>query len=144
MVGYTHESTTFWRIWEPDIHMVRSQSEVIFDKEQNACILCTTPGIDIFGLPSAYIEELLTGAGFLQAQNAAIGSGGDGLLHRLCKDISGTGEGNRGGDHGHINDVIDDLGHMPDDSTHRSLPARAGSRSYPPDEGRYNHSHKQS
>jgi len=137
MVGYTHESTTLWRIWDPDFHVVRTQSEVIFDKEQNAYVSCTTAGIDIFGLPenAEYIEELHTGDGLLRAQNTAIGTGGDGLLHGRPKDISGTGEGHSGGDHGHTDDVTDVQWHLPDDHTHRSLPARTGSRSYPPDEG---------
>ena len=60
--------------------------------------------------------------------------GGDGLLHGRPKDISGTGEGPRG-DHGHTNDVTDVHWDLPDDHTHRSLPARTGLRSYPPDEG---------
>ena len=135
MVGYTHDSTPVWRIWDPNFQVVRAQSEVIFDEERNAYVSCTTDGIDIFGLPenAEYIEELHTGDGLLRAQN--IGTDGDGLLHARPKDISGTGEGHRGGDHGHTEDVTDVHCHLPDDHTHRSLPARTGSRSYPPDEG---------
>jgi hypothetical protein len=152
MVGYTHDSTTLCRIWDPNFQVVRAQSEVIFDEERNAYVSCTTDGIDIFGLPenAEYIEELHTGDGLLRTQNTAIGTdgdglfrtqnttigtGGDGLLHGRPKDISGTGEGHRGGDHGHTDDVTDVHWHLPDDHTHRSLPARTGSRSYPPDEG---------
>ena len=116
--------------------MVRAQSEVIFDEERNACVSCTTDGIDIFGLPedAEYIEELHTGDGLLRAQN--IGTDGDGLLHGRPKDISGTGEGHSGGDHGHTDDVTDVYCHLPDDHIlRRSLPARTGSRSFPPDEG---------
>jgi len=51
IVGYTHDSTTLWRIWDPNIQVVRAQSEVIFDEERNAYVSCTTDGIDIFGLP---------------------------------------------------------------------------------------------
>jgi len=51
MVGYTHDSTTLWRIWDPNFQVVRVQSEVILDEEQNAYVSCTTDGIDIFGLP---------------------------------------------------------------------------------------------
>jgi hypothetical protein len=60
MVGYTHDSTTFWRIWDPNFQVVRAQSEVIFDEERNSYISCTTDGIDIFGLPenAQYIEQL--------------------------------------------------------------------------------------
>jgi len=72
--------------------------------------------------------------GLLQAQN--IGTDGDGLRHARPKDISGSGEGHRGGDHGHTNHVTDVHCHLPDDHTlRRSLPARTGLRSYPPDEG---------
>jgi len=137
MVGYTHDSTTLWRIWDPNFQVVRAQSEVIFDEEQNAYVSCTTDGIDIFGLPenAEYIEELHTGDGLLRAQNTAIGMGGDGLPHARPKDISGTGEGHSGGDHGRTDDGTDVQWHLPDDHTHRSLPACSGSRSYPPGEG---------
>jgi len=122
MVGYTHDSTTLWRIWDPNFQVVRAQSEVIFDEERNAYVSSTTDGIDIFGLPenAEYIEELHTG---------------DGLLDGRPKDISGTGKGHSGGDHGHTDDVTDVHCHVPDDHTRRSLPARTASRSYPPDEG---------
>ena len=36
MVGYVHNSTTLWRIWDPEFKAVKSQSEVIFDEERNA------------------------------------------------------------------------------------------------------------
>jgi hypothetical protein len=60
--GYTHDSTTLWRIWDPNFQVVQAQSEVIFDEEWNAYVSCTTDGIDIFGLPedAEYIEELHT------------------------------------------------------------------------------------
>jgi hypothetical protein len=138
MVGYTHDSTTIWRIWDPNCQVVRVQSEVIFDEEQNAYISCTADGIDIFGLPenAQYIEELHTGDKLLhvqdtrdgyalpQAQNTAIGTGGNGLLHGGPKNISGTGEGHCGGDHTHTDDVTDVQWHMPDGHTQQSLPAR--------------------
>jgi len=110
MVGYTHDSTTLWKIWDPNFQVVGAQSEVIFDEERNAYISCTTDRINIFGLPedAEYIEELHTGDGLLglwdtrdgdgllPAQNIATGMGGDGLLNGRPKDISGTGEGPRG------------------------------------------------
>jgi hypothetical protein len=70
MVGYTHDSTTLWRIWDPNFQVVRAQSEVIFDEERNAYVSCTTDGIDIFGLAedAEYIEELHTGDGLLRMQ----------------------------------------------------------------------------
>ena len=36
MVGYVHNSTTLWRIWDPEFKAVKSQSEVIFNEERNA------------------------------------------------------------------------------------------------------------
>jgi len=124
--------------------------EVIFDAERKAYVSCTTDGIDIFGLPehAEYIEELHSGDGLLHvqdtrdgdgllsAQNTAMGIGGDGLLHGRPNDISGTGEGHRGGDHSHTDDVTDVHCHLPDDHMLcGSLPACTGSRSYPPDKG---------
>jgi len=99
LVGYTHNSTTFWRIWNPHFAVVQVQSEVVIDEEGTACISCATDGIDIFTLPedAEYIKKLHTGDGLLRSQNAAIGTGGDGLLHGRPKNISGTGEDLRGG-----------------------------------------------
>jgi len=115
----------------------QAQSEVIFDEERNVYVSCTRDGIDIFGLPHSaeYIEELHTADGLLRAQDTTSGMGGDGLLQCRPKDISGTGEGPRG-DHGHTDDDVTDVHwHLHDDHTHQSLPARTGSRSYPPHEG---------
>ena len=41
MVGYVHNSTTLWRIWDPEFKTVKGQSEVIFDEEQNAYSSCS-------------------------------------------------------------------------------------------------------
>jgi len=60
--------------------------------------------------------------------------GGDRLLHGRPKDISGPGEGHRGGDHGHTDDATDVHWHLPDNHTHRSLTACTGLISYPSDE----------
>jgi carboxylesterase type B len=38
MVGYVHNSTTLWRIWDPEHSMVKAQSDVIFDEDRNAYI----------------------------------------------------------------------------------------------------------
>jgi hypothetical protein len=35
MVGYTHDSKTLWRIWDPEFQKVNAQSEVVFDVERN-------------------------------------------------------------------------------------------------------------
>jgi hypothetical protein len=40
MVDYTHDSKTLWRIWDPEFHKVNAQSEVVFDEERNAHMLC--------------------------------------------------------------------------------------------------------
>ena len=69
MVGYVHDSTTVWKIWDPEEGKVKSQSEVIFDEERNAYASCP-PAYeteeeeeDIFGLKAReprqleYIEE---------------------------------------------------------------------------------------
>jgi len=79
------------------------------------------------------VQDMRDGDGLLRAQN--IGTDGDGVLHARPKDISGTDEGHRGGDHGHTDDVTDVHCQLPDDHTLcQSLPARTGLRSYPPDE----------
>jgi len=40
MVGYVHDSTTLWRIWDPEHNTVKAQSDVIFDEDRNAYISC--------------------------------------------------------------------------------------------------------
>jgi len=40
MVGYIYDSTTLWRIWDPEHKTVKVQSDVIFDEEKNAYISC--------------------------------------------------------------------------------------------------------
>ena len=70
MVGYVHDSTTLWRIWDPAFRVVRSQSDVIFDDERIAhSSSLHGDQRDIFELPeeTEYAEEIETG--------------GDGLLH---------------------------------------------------------------
>jgi len=32
VAGYVHDSTTLWRIWDPEHNSVKAQSDVIFDK----------------------------------------------------------------------------------------------------------------
>ena len=43
MVGYVHDSTTTWRIWNPEFEKANTQSDVIFDEERNAYIACPPP-----------------------------------------------------------------------------------------------------
>ena len=65
MVGYTHHSKTWWRLWDPECQTVKTQSEVIFDEERNAHLLCQhgSNEIDMFGLPEdeEYVKETDTG-----------------------------------------------------------------------------------
>jgi len=98
MVGYVHDSTTLWRIWDPEHNTVKAQSDVIFDEERNAYIsspqsLQRKQGvyddepkemteIDIFGLPQeeTHIEDIDA-------------SGTDeSMAHGRTHDTSGTGE----------------------------------------------------
>jgi len=54
-------SKTLWRIWDPKIQRVKTQSEVVFDEERNAHMSCQhgSNEIDMFGLPEdwEYVEE---------------------------------------------------------------------------------------
>jgi len=65
MVGYTHNSKTMWRIWDPEFQKVKAQSEVVFDEEINAhtSFQHGNNEIDIFGLPEdeEYVEGTDTG-----------------------------------------------------------------------------------
>ena len=98
MVGYVHDSTTLWRIWDPEHNTVKAQSDVIFDEERNAYLSCPqslkqkqgvhddepkeTTEIDIFGLPQeeTHIEDIDA-------------SGTDeSMAHGRTQDTSGTGE----------------------------------------------------
>jgi hypothetical protein len=68
MVGYVHDSTTTWRIWDPEFKTIRTQSDVIFDEERNAYVSCPqslkrkhgthaeTTEIDIFDLPQEKVH----------------------------------------------------------------------------------------
>jgi len=64
MVGYTHDSKTGWRIWDPKFQWVETQSEVIFDEERNTHMSCQhgSNAIDMFGLPEdeEYVKEIDT------------------------------------------------------------------------------------
>jgi hypothetical protein len=63
MAGYTHDSKTLWRIWDPEFEKVKAQSEVIFDEVRNAHMSClherNETDTDILGLSEdkEYIEE---------------------------------------------------------------------------------------
>jgi len=55
MVGYTHDSKTLWRIWDPEFQKVKAQSEVVFGEERNVHMSCLHESneidTDMFGLP---------------------------------------------------------------------------------------------
>jgi len=113
MVGYVHNSTTLWRIWDPAFRVVRSQSDVIFDEERNAHTSCLhRDQTDIFELPEEmeYVEEIETGR--------------DGLLYAHA-GTSRTGEGHGSGDHDCTDNDRDR--NLPDKC--RSLAASTGVRS---------------
>jgi len=65
MVGYTHDSKSLWRIWDPEFQRVKTQLEVVFDEARNALMSCQhgSNEIDMFGLPEdeEYVEETDTG-----------------------------------------------------------------------------------
>jgi len=65
VVGYTHDSKTLWRIWDPQFWRVKTQSEVVFDEERNGHMSCQhgSNEIEMFGLPEDedYVEETDTG-----------------------------------------------------------------------------------
>jgi len=118
MVGYVHDSTTLWRIWDPALQVVRSQSDVIFDEERNAQASCLRGDqTDIFDLPeeTEYVKEIETGR--------------DGLLYDH-PGTSRTGEGHGSGDH----DCTDTATHHNLPDNRQSLPASTSVRSCPPDE----------
>jgi len=64
-VGYTHESKSLWRIWDPEFQRVKTQAEVVFDEERNAHMSCQhgSNEIDMFGFPEdeQYVKETDTG-----------------------------------------------------------------------------------
>jgi len=61
MAGYTLDSKTLWKLWDPEIQRVKAQSEVIFDEDKNAHISSQHDSneIDMFELPEdeEYVEE---------------------------------------------------------------------------------------
>jgi len=65
ILDYTHDSILLWRIWDPKFQRVKTQSEVVFDEEMNAHLLCQhgTNEITMFGLPQDedYVKETDTG-----------------------------------------------------------------------------------
>jgi len=65
MVGYTQNTKSFWRLWDPEFQWVKAQSKVIFDDESNAHMVCQHESneIDIFEWPEdeEYVADSDTG-----------------------------------------------------------------------------------
>jgi hypothetical protein len=74
MVGYTHDSKTLWRIWDLELQKEKAQSEVVFDENRNANMLCQlgSNDIDLIGLPEneEYVDEIDTGDEPLHGQES--------------------------------------------------------------------------
>jgi hypothetical protein len=70
MVGYTHDSTTLLRIWDPEFQKIKPQREVVFNEERNAHMSCRHGSNEfaIFELSEdeEYVEETDTGDGPLR------------------------------------------------------------------------------
>ena len=59
MVGYVHDSTTTWKVWDPEFNTVRTQSDVVFDEERNAHVSCPespSQEADPLGLPQEEVH----------------------------------------------------------------------------------------
>jgi hypothetical protein len=119
MVGYVHDSTTLWTMWDPAFQIVRTQLDVIFDEERNTqASRLHGDQTDIFELreETEYVDE--------------IEPGGDGLV---CDNAgtSRTGEGHGSGNHDRTDNDTDRI--LPDTDNRQSPPASTGVRSRPPD-----------
>jgi hypothetical protein len=60
MLGYVHDTTKIWRIWDPEQRKVVNCSDVEFDENQTAHISCVDNENDALGLPEKepiYTEE---------------------------------------------------------------------------------------
>jgi len=117
MVGYVHDSTILWRIWDPKPNTVMAQSDVIFDEDRNPYILCPQSvkcknsgkiiqteeftKIDLFDLLQ---EEI-------HIEDIDLGGMGESMDHGRTHTMSGTGDSMS---HGHTEDA------------HRTNPAESG------------------
>jgi hypothetical protein len=81
MVGYVHDSTTLWRIWDPEHNTVKAQSDVIFDKVYTMMSQKRLPKLTYSVYrKNTHIEEIDT-------------SGTDeSMAHGRTQHTSGTGE----------------------------------------------------
>jgi len=61
MVGYVHDTTKIWRIWDPEFKKVVQCSDVKFYEGRTAYLSCIDNERDALGLPDkepTYVEEL--------------------------------------------------------------------------------------
>jgi len=66
MLGYVHNTTKIWRIWDPEQRKVVNCSDVEFDENQTAHISCIDNENDALGLPEQepiYTEEQVAETG---------------------------------------------------------------------------------
>lgn len=111
MVGYIHNLTRLWMIWDPAFHLTRSLSENIFNVKRNAHIsFLQADQTNIFELAEEpeYVKDIETSS--------------DGLLHANPGNVQ-PGEGHRSGNHDRTHHDTDC--NLPDADNHRSLPSSA-------------------
>jgi len=101
IVGNVHDSTTVWRILDPEHNTVKAQSDVIFDKDRNVYISCPQSlkrknsseteqpeiteeltEIDLFDLPQAEIH----------IEDIVLSRMGESMDHGHTRSMSGTEE----------------------------------------------------
>jgi len=98
MVGYVHDSTTSWRIWNPEHNTVKAQSDVICDEDWNAYISCPRSlkrknsgeidqleeitEIDLFDQPQQEVH----------VEDIGLSEMGEYMDHGRTHTMSGTGE----------------------------------------------------
>jgi len=66
MLGYVHNTTKIWRIWDPEQRKVVNCSDVEFDENQTAHISCIDNENDVLGIPEQepiYTEEQVVETG---------------------------------------------------------------------------------
>jgi len=74
MLGYVHNTTKIWRIWDPEQWKVINCSDVEFDENQTAHISCIDKENDALGLPEQepiYTKEQVAETG----QSGQVGPG---------------------------------------------------------------------
>jgi len=101
MPGYTPDSKTLWRIWDPKFQKVKTQSKVVFDWESNAHMSPQhgSNEIDNFELPDdeKYVEETATGDEPPRASQRSmqIGKRSSSRMHQAPDDEAGNADSRR-------------------------------------------------